>query len=58
MRNVPAWGIYFSTYEYFKTNELKYNIANTYFMLAIYGGLAGVISWIPTYPMDIVKTTI
>ena len=57
-REMPAFAFYFGSYEYFKSFEQKFNIKNTYFMLAIYGGMAGVISWFVPYPIDIVKTTI
>lgn len=57
-RDVPSWGVYFATYEYLKTWEEKYNIRNTTPKLMLYGGIAGVVCWISTYPTDIVKTII
>lgn len=59
LRDAPAHGIYFWTYEY--TRELLHpgcrkscqESLNT--MLAA-GGLAGVASWVFSYPLDVIKT--
>lgn len=49
LREIPSFSIYFSTYYYMKEN--KYNEL-------ISGGVAGVLCWLPTYPLDVIKTRI
>jgi len=51
MREVPAFGIYFSSYEYMV--RLKKDSAAWVFTV---GGISGILSWIFTYPIDMVKT--
>lgn len=50
-REVPAFGLYFSSYEILV--GLQKN--NTAWVFAA-GGFAGIISWIFTYPIDVVKS--
>ncbi|KAM5579022.1 mitochondrial arginine transporter BAC2 [Rosa sericea] len=59
LRDAPAHGLYFSTYEYMreqlhpgcrKTGEESLQT------MLVAGGLAGVASWICCYPLDVVKT--
>ena len=60
-RDVPGWAVYFYAYEAFKiicarnikpeTRE-KYNLA----IRLIAGGVAGQLSWIVSFPFDVVKT--
>lgn len=59
MRDVPAHGLYFWTYEYMREllhpgcrNGAQENL-NT---MLIAGGSAGVASWVCCYPFDVVKT--
>jgi solute carrier family 25 (mitochondrial carnitine/acylcarnitine transporter), member 20/29 len=52
-REIPGFGIYFTTYEYLKNN---YNTSP--YRLFLYGGLAGTISWVFIYPMDIIKSNV
>lgn len=53
-REIPGFGIYFTTYNYSKEKLYKNNI-DTFgsFML---GGLAGTVAWIFIYPQDMIKT--
>lgn len=48
-RKVPGTMLYFSTYQYFSKEHYSPFIS---------GGLAGVISWLFTYPIDTIKTRI
>ena len=47
LREVPAITIYFSSYRYFKEQQINYFIS---------GGFSGVLSWLITYPIDTVKS--
>ena len=48
-RKVPGTLLYFSSYQYFSTCQYSPFIA---------GGMAGVLSWLGTYPIDTIKTRI
>ncbi|MED6133930.1 Mitochondrial arginine transporter bac2 [Stylosanthes scabra] len=61
LRDAPAYGLYFWTYEYArellhpgcrKSSEESLNT------MLVSGGLAGVSSWIFSYPLDVIKTRI
>ncbi|XP_042031620.1 mitochondrial arginine transporter BAC2-like [Salvia splendens] len=59
LRDAPAHGVYFSTYEY--TREwlhpgCRKGGCESYGTMLLAGGLAGVASWICCYPLDVVKT--
>lgn len=56
LRDAPAFGVYFAGYEYLtqKITDAKGNVNTLSLLLA--GGLAGVISWIVIYPIDVVKS--
>lgn len=49
LREVPANIIYFGSYNYMRNN--KYNVLTS-------GGIAGFLSWLITYPIDVIKTRI
>ncbi|XP_053214689.1 mitochondrial basic amino acids transporter-like isoform X2 [Panonychus citri] len=55
LRDAPAFGIYFSSFQYLidrnpeETSETK---------LLMAGGLAGALSWLFIYPIDVIKTKI
>lgn len=59
-RDAPAYGVYFSSFEYFTSKYLDFNVDPScgYNLLVnfVSGGLAGILCWIVTYPLDIVKT--
>ena len=56
MRELPAFGIYFSSYYslcgLLNANDGKLNIGK----LLLCGGLSGIFSWMLTYPIDFMKT--
>jgi len=64
-RDIPGWGIYFSSYEWLKemnpfnksehSSEEKRRRMHQLWVINA-GGVAGVISWIFSIPQDIVKT--
>ncbi|KAG6388394.1 hypothetical protein SASPL_149819 [Salvia splendens] len=59
LRDAPAHGVYFSTYEY--TREwlhpgCRKGGCESFGTMLLAGGLAGVASWICCYPLDVVKT--
>ena len=53
MREPLAFAAYFSSFE-LMTKERK----NDMLVVFVAGGIAGIISWVPTYPMDVIKTRI
>lgn len=54
MRESLSTGIYFSSYHYCKDAEYFSGSTNVLFS----GGIAGMMSWLFTYPIDVVKTRI
>jgi len=67
LRDVPGWGVYFFTYEYLKalmrldSSEQKsiQQMSNLELLTLMWaGGVAGQMSWIVSYPWDVIKTTI
>ena len=50
LRDIPGYGIYFTSYNFL--NNDSNNISKT--LLA--GGFSGVLTWLATYPFDIIKT--
>ena len=56
-REMPGFAIYFTTYEFLKKKTFTdYNKKIDYTRSFIYGGIAGVTSWIFIYPQDKIKT--
>uniref|UniRef100_A0A0N4Z0M0 Mitochondrial carrier domain-containing protein n=1 Tax=Parastrongyloides trichosuri TaxID=131310 RepID=A0A0N4Z0M0_PARTI len=59
-RDAPAYGVYFSSFEYLTSKFLDLTVDPTrgYNLLVNFfsGGIAGILCWIVTYPLDIVKT--
>ena len=51
IRESVSTGIYFSTYNYFKRIQLVEGDKNILFS----GGIAGMFSWLFTYPIDVIK---
>lgn len=60
LRDVPACGFYFWTYEEVCRNFIKedYSPQKVYAIKVIAGGLAGCSDWLPTYSLDVIKTKI
>lgn len=56
LRDAPAFGVYFAGYEFLtgKVTDSKGNV-NTLSLLFV-GGLAGVMSWVVIYPLDVMKS--
>ena len=55
VRESFASGIYFSTYNFCKKSEYIHDNTNN---ILFSGGIAGICSWLFTYPMDVIKTRI
>lgn len=53
-REVPAYGSYFLTYEVLTRNSRPVSTVTMIFA----GGFAGIVSWIITYPVDVLKSRI
>ncbi len=47
LREIPAITVYFSSYRYFKEQQINIGLA---------GGISGVLSWLITYPIDTIKS--
>ncbi|KAL6539195.1 hypothetical protein OROGR_011844 [Orobanche gracilis] len=61
LRDAPAHGVYFWTYEYMREQfhpGCRINGQETFRTMLLAGGLAGVASWICCYPLDVIKTRI
>ncbi|CAJ0582381.1 unnamed protein product, partial [Mesorhabditis spiculigera] len=57
-RDCPAWGIYFASYDLLARQLSKDGTMEslTAPQLLLAGGLAGMFSWLPNYPADVIKT--
>ncbi|OAL54904.1 mitochondrial carrier protein-like protein [Pyrenochaeta sp. DS3sAY3a] len=60
LREAQAYGVWFTTFEYLMNadaarNSIKREDIST-FKVAFYGGLAGEMLWISSYPFDVVKS--
>ena len=60
IRDVPWSGLYFWSYDTITTKWIKPDDSpkRKYTIKVIAGGIAGILDWIPTYPLDVVKTKI
>ncbi|KAL3598431.1 hypothetical protein D5086_006349 [Populus alba] len=59
LRDAPAYGVYFWTYEYMREQfhpGCRKNGQESVRTMLTAGGLAGVASWLCCYPLDVVKT--
>lgn len=59
-RDVPAYGILFATYDYLCRALIK-DTDSTYMVYTkkvVASGCAGVLNWIPSYPLDVIKSII
>ena len=72
MREVPAFGLYFSTYDYIKDNvnsliaerdgvmdedaATPVQHSHTWLASAFAGGVSGCLTWAVVYPVDVIKT--
>ena len=55
-RDALAFAIFFGTYEVFKEQVPVRNGKQSLAMLMALGSVSGVLLWVPTYPIDVVKT--
>jgi len=63
LRDAPAFGGYFMTYHFLTTSVFNVSREGDYqrsdiVKMLMSGGIAGVVSWIVTYPLDVVKSRI
>lgn len=61
LREVPSYGFYFLSYEVAKKAFLKPNqdpSSLSPVLLALSGGIAGIMAWLPIYPIDVIKSRI
>ena len=60
LREAQAYGCWFLTFEYLMQNEAKkYQIKREEiptWKIAVYGGIAGEVLWISSYPFDVIKS--
>lgn len=54
LREVPSYGIYFVVYGVLMTTDIAAQMGS--FAPLVMGGMSGCLSWIPVYPIDVVKT--
>eukprot|EP00466_Bigelowiella_natans_P016204 jgi/Bigna1/54313/estExt_Genewise1Plus.C_310122 len=57
-RDGPTYGLYFVVYEFFKWKTLDEEGNSSMSSLLFAGGMAGVCTWLFTYPFDVVKSVI
>jgi len=57
-RDAPTYGLYFVVYEYTKWRLQDTNGKNGMASLLFAGGMAGIATWLFTYPFDVVKSII
>uniref|UniRef100_A0A061S4Y8 Solute carrier family 25 (Mitochondrial carnitine/acylcarnitine transporter), member 20/29 n=1 Tax=Tetraselmis sp. GSL018 TaxID=582737 RepID=A0A061S4Y8_9CHLO len=58
-REIPQMALYFLTYETVKSHSLQlFGEASGTAAIVVAGGSAGVLQWLATYPIDVVKTRI
>lgn len=56
VREAPAFGIYFGSYEWLMSLLQTPGETSGAFPVLLAGGLSGIFSWVFTYPIDVVKT--
>lgn len=56
LRDVPGFGIYFGVYELFSYWLSKIIDHNSALIPLTSGGMAGVVSWMSTFPFDVMKS--
>jgi solute carrier family 25 carnitine/acylcarnitine transporter 20/29 len=57
-RDVPGWAVYFYAYEGLKKLAFNENQSKSWdcFLRLMCGGIAGQLSWVVSFPFDVVKT--
>jgi len=56
-RDVPSFGVYFLSYEAIKRTAAERDLPTTVTQV-LGGGVAGMVAWAVTYPIDVVKTIV
>ncbi|EDQ92149.1 uncharacterized protein MONBRDRAFT_23012 [Monosiga brevicollis MX1] len=58
LRDAPSFGAYFIIYEYFRrlTYRLEAGPVEAFAVAIFNGGMAGALSWLTVYPLDVIKT--
>lgn len=60
LREIQAYGVWFLTYEYLMNADARRNKINrkevSTLKVAFYGGLAGEMLWLSSYPFDVIKS--
>lgn len=56
-RDVPAFGVYFGSYEYTRDYIAFYRLLPDYTAAAIAGATAGILSFLFTHPIDVLKSS-
>ena len=61
MRDVPSLAAYFYTYDFMKNMlNLEFNKEGnkmtSFFIMNLSGGMAGWVSWLVVYPLDVIKS--
>lgn len=55
-REVPGFGIYFFAYEFMTRSAAENSDTVSTFHMLLAGGVSGTLSWVLTYPIDVVKS--
>jgi len=59
LRDIPSYGVYFLTYEYTKDQLVAASqLHSPVLPMLAAGGVAGCVSWLSCYPLDLVKSVI
>lgn len=58
LREVPAYGFYFVSYDVAKDFLLDGSLVSPSLVPLLGGAVAGAMAWIPVYPVDVIKTNI
>jgi len=59
LREVPSFGMYFSSYDYFRDRLIEeFPSAPNWLSSVFAGGLSGALTWAIVYPVDIIKSII
>lgn len=57
-RDVPWYGVFFWTYDFLSRKLINENDSNLkiFFKKCFACGVAGIVNWMPSYPVDVVKS--
>ena len=57
LRDTPSYGLYFAVYHVLMNTDLAHVLGNVLAPIS-FGAFSGCLSWVPIYPIDVVKTLI